>query len=264
MIATVFFSDDDLMASRVRGAAVLKNNFPLERTHPPFLSLNPNPRKKIPMPTGTTQPIANGNLSLGDFLERAAKNFIPYNDGEPITRQPKDQNSAITRHLLELEQAQAELSAAIRRTDEEWKSLYEQEKARTEKRADERRAEKNILRGRYNAVKERVEAWPAPPLLLNLKRFLIEQLHVSLEGDCADTSSFFSIGTFENFRQKTIDDLQSLIKYLCDTIENERKRIAEWTTFYGVLWQEIDRFREFEAEEPSLVLPSKENAHVLP
>lgn len=144
------------------------------------------------MPTGYTAIVAKKeNCTLEEYAMRCARNFgalIEMRE-EPMDAPIPEKFEINPFYKKELEAAEKELhdfealpyaeKIAVLERD------YEQRVERYAKEAEKENEERRVLRGRYEAMLEKVNRWKAPtPDHENLRKFMIEQIEDCIEPDC--------------------------------------------------------------------------------
>jgi len=143
------------------------------------------------MPTGYTACIGDG-ATFAEFLWRTARGFLWWcrdNDG-PIPE--RIDPYALEYHEDEIAKAREELDRVEVMTPEQAESARLSELADHDRRAQESVDERARLRSQYNDMLALVEAWEIPtPDHARLKTYMIEQIHDSIRGDCADGAAYY-------------------------------------------------------------------------
>jgi hypothetical protein len=140
------------------------------------------------MPTGYTSDVQDGKLTeLRDFALRCARAFgalIMMRDDPsdaPIPDEFKP-SEFYTQRALQLADEIGNLEAL---TSAECLARQNEEIAKARGYRDEYLAEREVKRGRYEAMLVKVHAWEAPTAdHAGLKRFMVEQLTDSIKFDC--------------------------------------------------------------------------------
>lgn len=144
------------------------------------------------MPTGYTSIVAdNENFTFPEFAMRCARNFgalIMMRD-EPLDAPIPEKFEPSDYYKNEYEKAKAAYENFIVNppSDEDLEKQYNEYVAHETERFAADSAEKDIKRRRYNAMLSKVLKWQPPTLEYEgLKKFMIDQLHDSIEFDCSE------------------------------------------------------------------------------
>lgn len=144
------------------------------------------------MPTGYTSIVAdNENFTFPEFAMRCARNFgalIMMRD-EPLDAPIPEKFEPSDYYKNEYEKAKAAYENFIVNppSDEDLEKQYNEYVAHETERFVAASADKDIKRRRYNAMLSEVLKWQPPtPEHEGLKKFMIDQLHDSIEFDCSE------------------------------------------------------------------------------
>jgi len=180
------------------------------------------------MPTGYTDCISK-EASFKEFATHCAYAFgalVAFRDSGVRDELPKkiEASDYHKKRINELKQEQRNL-----KTTDQGKYNREQHKkdiAYYEGRINEA----NSLREKYNAMLEKVRAWQPPtPDHDGMKKFMIEQITMSIEGDC-DTSYYkekLNNYILADHYHKRLAEIPKDIQYHTEKQKEEEKRIAE-------------------------------------
>lgn len=146
------------------------------------------------MPTGYTSFVAdNENFTFPEFAMLCARNFgalIMMRD-EPLDAPIPEKFEPSDYYKKEYYKAKTAYDNFIANppSDEDLEKQYNEHVALEMERFATASAEKNIKRGRYNAMLLKVLKWQPPtPEHEGLKKFMIDQLHDSIDFDCSEYS----------------------------------------------------------------------------
>lgn len=149
------------------------------------------------MPTGYTSIVAeNENFTFPEFAMRCARNFgalIMMRD-EPLDAHIPEKFEPSDYYKNEYERAKAAYDNFIANppTYEDLEKQYNEYVAHETEHFVAESAEKDIKRKRYNAMLSKVLEWQPPtPEHEGLKKFMIDQLHDSIESDCIEYRPLF-------------------------------------------------------------------------
>jgi hypothetical protein len=138
------------------------------------------------MPTGYTYKIKDGQ-SFKDFVMGCARAF-----GACVTMRDEGGDAEIpeefkvdTYHNEELIKAQAELEEFKKMTPEDYEKEAQKEFKKVLEDYERRLSEHNDLKKKYTEMLQQVRNWVIPSHdHLNFKKFMIEQINISIDGDC--------------------------------------------------------------------------------
>lgn len=144
------------------------------------------------MPTGYTHIVAdNENLTFPEFAMRCARNFgaLVMMRDEPLDAPIPEKFEVDDYYKKEYEKAKAAYENFISNppTDEDLEKQYNEYVATETERFAKESADKDVKRRRYNSMLLKVLKWqPPPPEHEGLKKFMVDQLHDSIEWDCSE------------------------------------------------------------------------------
>jgi hypothetical protein len=189
------------------------------------------------MPTGYTADIYDGKkpVTLRDFAVSCARAFVwqwRETDPSPEELKPSDY---YPKHIEELEQQLAAL-LAMPPEEAEAASLAEFTEAVKDRERWER--EREAVGQRYRAMLAKVKDWDAPEALLNLKRYMIEQLNQSIEFDVGVIRSALPEKLpSEKWLRHRKDDLLRELTYYRERQDEETENLAQANAFIKSLYE---------------------------
>ena len=199
------------------------------------------------MPTGYTADVKDGRVThVADFIAKCARNFgflISMRDEDWSASLP-DEIKPSSFHADKLRSSQEELTALNALSQEERAERCAAANAKASE--DYRRAvdRNEAERARYDSMLSKVLAWqPASDVLLNVRRFAIEQLRESMKFDLyePDRPKPKTVDQwFLDAREAALRD----IAYHSEEHAKETKRAAERNECLQALHGELKKLRE--------------------
>lgn len=178
------------------------------------------------MPIGYTYIVANNeNFTFPEFAMRCARNFgaLVMMREEPLDAPIPERFEPSDYYKQEYEKAKAAYENFIANppTDEDLEKQYNEYVANETERFAAISAEKDMKRSRYNAMLLKVLKWQPPTSEHEgLKKFMIDQLHDSIEADCCEY-------------QPRIPDKEEYVAF-----HRSGKYLKEELDFYEKRWRE--------------------------
>lgn len=165
-------------------------------------------------------PLSERKISFKKFVMRCAEAFI-FTDGNPIPAKFK----VTTYHKERIEEAKKEL-ARIKKMSEEELNRAAEDCYREEKRRDKDRVEAwSKENERYNYMIRLVKDWTPPTSIhKNLKRFMLQQLRISLNPRSFLIPEKIGLETGEEYKKRMLQKLKSEIQHHTEEHEKEEKR----------------------------------------
>ena len=144
------------------------------------------------MPTGITSDLYEGkDVTFAEFAMGAARSFgmlITMRDepmGAPIP-EVFEPDESFARRLTDAQAEQKRLEAL---SSEEWAARQLEENERHDAQVAEAHREAQVLKARYEAMLDEVNAWDPPtPAHIEMKKFMRQQLINSIRFDCSARS----------------------------------------------------------------------------
>lgn len=191
------------------------------------------------MPNGYTSDIYDGNESFRNYAMNVAKAFGAYyhlrdeSSDAPLSKLDSD---SLHFYQKKLDDAQVAYDDFTALSLSEQKELWQEELVKIRKVNAESKVRNEELAARYSRMLGKVVAWNVPKELAGLKSTMRQYLIESMDFDCG-TGPVYQMP--EPTLDKWIDDkvrgLQRDIIYYTNSIEREKKRLAEQHAFHEAL-----------------------------
>ena len=199
------------------------------------------------MPSGyTSQIYAGEDQSFEDFLLTCARAFVAELRDEPLaalhTAQMPRESSY---HRDELAKDRRELEMLQGLSENEIEEMRADEHRTRVGQIEEMNEKSRALKARYETMLKSARAWEPPTEShQGLKKFMIEQLLMSIEGDCHITDidkekAKWLQETPKEWLQKKIDFVTRSIAYHEESQERERERYEISTKWRRELFESI-------------------------
>jgi len=165
----------------------------------------------------------------------------PYLTEEQI-KQKLTENSSIKYHEAELKKAQILVKEFDSRTEQEWKSLWEQSEIERKKDNKERIAKGRCLAQRHKKVREDLQTIINTPntneITKNIAKFGIQQLDLVQH----DTEPYI-IGpsSLKEFKEDAVKSAKRDVETYIRELEAEKERTADRLASYERLKEDVDR-----------------------
>lgn len=194
------------------------------------------------MPTGYTSGVQEGKITeLSDFAWTCARNFgalLSMRDDPMGAVIPQSLEPDISSYDKRLEDANKRLellaSMSLDNIELEAKLSYAEDIIRYRERCSRREIEAK----RYNDMIAKVEAWDVPQPLAGLRKFMLDQLHKSLEFDCDGTYDTPPKG--KTVSEWLEEEMEDCVRTISSASEGRTKEIAR--TINNNKW--LDTLRE--------------------
>jgi len=200
------------------------------------------------MPTGYTEDLYMGKeVTFEEFAMKCARNFcaLVTMRHEPLDAPIPERFTPSDYHLREEIKARQRL-AEVESWDEE-QAEREAERAYQEavRRRNEIIAKNARIRERYEKMLAQVRAWTPPtPDHKNLKKFMIEQLETSIEGDCTCVPKKPKRLSGAEYKRQQIEKAQWEIEYHAKEYEAEVKRVQKRNEWLQALRESLRQYAE--------------------
>lgn len=183
------------------------------------------------MPTGYTAEVVDGKITdFPAFVMICARAFgalISMRD-EPMDAPIPDEIKPSNYYVRKVEDRSRELGAVQKMTDAEARTAAEADHAKALKSRSDYLARQDAEAARINAMLAQVRAWTPPtPDHTEMKKFMIEQLTISLPGSYVPAMPELLDGP--TWRQRKIDELAVEIARSKDERDKENERAAKRT-----------------------------------
>lgn len=197
------------------------------------------------MPTGYTCDIEN-DQSFEDYLLSCARAFgaCMHQRDESGSVKPK-LRSADTYHEQALLEAAADLGAFKTMNREQKEQAGQELKDEQEKWRQEDFNRKILLRNKYDAMAQKVQAWNPPTAdHVNLKKFMLDQINESIRFDCDTEYSLKQLQATQSktamqFYEEHVQSLERDVKYHEEEHEKATKRNDEANKWIMALYDSL-------------------------
>jgi hypothetical protein len=163
---------------------------------------------------------------------------------------------SVTWHEEELNKANKLVTELAKRTDEQWKKIWEESEAEKVKHNEKSIAEKKVMAERHLKVRQDLETVMtyvnADEITRNIAKFGIEQLDLVK----SETEPYILGSTpFKQFKLDCIQSAKRDVDYHTEELKEHKERVTERLTAYKRLRKDIDE---------ALALESRWNASFVP
>jgi len=193
------------------------------------------------MPTGYTAEIGEKNITFKQFAMRVMGAFVyDLRENSDISERPRELTVGMY-HTDELTKAEERLKKVERMHINSAKVEAEKEYTEKVKSNKEFQDKNDELKRRYLNILKQVKAWKPPTEKhLNYKQYMIEQLMITIDGDCYILDPPEKLSG-QQWKAKEIKDAKWHINYHTEEYKKECERVAGRNKWVNELCDSLER-----------------------